>query len=243
MTTGLFRHSSSVLHDMGAGHPECPERIAAIEGELEQRGYLAVLAACNAPVATGEQLARVHTAAHIDRVNRMAPAHGVVALDPDTVMNRHSLTAALHAAGAVVAATDAVIEGEMDNAFCLVRPPGHHATRETSMGFCIFNNVAVGIAHAMEQHGLQRVAVLDFDVHHGNGTEDIFRDDARVLMCSTYQYPWFPHQNNRSIPGHLVNCPLPSGTGSDGFRAAVNDHWLPALAAFRPEMIFISAGF
>jgi acetoin utilization deacetylase AcuC-like enzyme len=151
--------------------------------------------------------------------------------------------AALRAAGANVLATDLVIEGKVRRAFCNVRPPGHHAERAQAMGFCFFNNVAVGAAHALAHHGLDRVAILDFDVHLGNGTEDIFKGDRRVLICSSYQYPLYPGNNPGSVPGHIVNCPLPPGSGSEAFRKVVTEHWLPALEEFKPQMIFISAGF
>ncbi|RMD69569.1 MAG: histone deacetylase family protein, partial [Gammaproteobacteria bacterium] len=167
---------------------------------------------------------------------------GMVILDPDTAMNPHSLKAALRAAGAVVHAVEAVVEGKIKNAFCNVRPPGHHAERARAMGFCIFNNAAVGAAHALSM-GLSRVAICDFDVHHGNGTEDIFRDEPRVLLCSTFQHPFYPFKGADTRSAHIVNVPLPAGTGSEGFREAVKEHWLPALEAFRPEMLLFSAGF
>jgi acetoin utilization deacetylase AcuC-like enzyme len=171
---------------MGPLHPECPERLTAIHDQLTVAA-LENLREYEAPLATREQLLRVHTAAYLDLIETSAPATGLIRLDPDTAMNPDSLEAALRAAGAVVMATDKVMSGEVDNAFCNVRPPGHHATRDQSMGFCIFNNVAVGVAHALAQYGLQRVAIVDFDVHHGNGTEDIFHDDPRVMLCSTFQ--------------------------------------------------------
>jgi acetoin utilization deacetylase AcuC-like enzyme len=155
----------------------------------------------------------------------------------------HSLTAAMHAAGAAVMATDLVARGECSNAFCAVRPPGHHAERNRAMGFCLLNNVAVGAAHALATHGLERVAIIDFDVHHGNGTEEIFAADARVLMVSTFQHPLYPYSGTTPMGPNMVNIPLPAGSGSDAFRAAVRDRWLPALAAHRPEMLFVSAGF
>jgi acetoin utilization deacetylase AcuC-like enzyme len=172
-----------------------------------------------------------------------SPAEGLAYLDPDTAMCPDTLEAALRAAGANVLAVDLVMGQAVRRAFCNVRPPGHHAERDQAMGFCFFNNVAVGAAHAMEAHGLERVAVLDFDVHLGNGTEDIFRDDDRVLLCSSYQYPLYPDMNPATVPGRIVNCPLPPGSGSEEFRAAITAHWLPALEAFAPQMLFISAGF
>jgi acetoin utilization deacetylase AcuC-like enzyme len=185
----------------------------------------------------------VHTEVHIDTVHAAAPDEDYAWLDPDTSMNRMSLAASLRAAGAVVRATDLVLGGEATRAFCAVRPPGHHATPVRAMGFCIFNNVAVGAAHAMEHHGLERVAILDFDVHHGNGTEDAFRGDPRVMFCSTFQHPYYPFCGADTRAGNVVNVPLPAMTGSAAFRAAVERTWLPALERFGPQLVMVSAGF
>jgi acetoin utilization deacetylase AcuC-like enzyme len=228
---------------MAAGHPEQPARIGAIAEQLRACGLLDRLAQHEAPRATDEQLARVHPRQYIDYIRASSPSEGLVALDPDTAMCPETLEAALRAAGANVLATDLVVAGAVRRAFCNVRPPGHHAERARAMGFCFFNNVAVGAAHAMAEHGLERVAILDFDVHLGNGTEDIFRDDPRVLLCSLYQYPLYPDADPPSVPGHILNCPLPAGAGSDEFRAVVERHWLPALEQFAPRMLFVSAGF
>jgi len=228
---------------MSAGHPEQPARLGAIADQLHGRRLYDFLQHHDAPRATVEQLARVHPREHIERVSMKSPAEGLAYLDPDTAMCPDTLEAALRAAGANVLAVDLVIGRAVRRAFCNVRPPGHHAERDQAMGFCFFNNVAVGAAHAMEAHGLERVAVLDFDVHLGNGTEDIFRDDDRVLLCSSYQYPLYPDINPASVPGRIINCPLPPGSGSEVFRAAITEHWLPALEAFAPQMLFISAGF
>jgi acetoin utilization deacetylase AcuC-like enzyme len=228
---------------MGAGHPEQPARLGAIADQLHGRRLYDSLQHHDAPRATVDQLARVHPREHIERVSMKSPAEGLAYLDPDTAMCPDTLEAALRAAGANVLAVDLVIGQAVRRAFCNVRPPGHHAERDQAMGFCFFNNVAVGAAHAMEAHGLERVAVLDFDVHLGNGTEDIFRDDDRVLLCSSYQYPLYPDMNPASVPGRIVNCPLPPGSGSEAFRTAITEHWLPALEAFAPQMVFISAGF
>jgi len=225
------------------GHPECPERLDAIAQRLAADGLIERLAAYDAPIATTAQLEAVHEPRYVRRIFERAPAHGLVELDPDTYMGPHTLTAALRAAGAVVLATDLVLAGEVATAFCSVRPPGHHAERAQAMGFCVFNNIAVGAAHALRAHGLQRVAIIDFDVHHGNGTEEIFRDEPRVLMCSTYQYPLYPYIVGSMVPGHMVNVPLAPGTGSAALRAAVTEQWLPELEDFAPQMIFVSAGF
>jgi acetoin utilization deacetylase AcuC-like enzyme len=239
----LISHAACRLHQMSPGHPEQPARVSAIAEELRARGLHDFLAHYEAPRATDEQIARVHPAAYVEYIRAKAPAAGLEALDPDTAMCPDTLEAALRAAGANVLAVDLVMSGRAGRAFCNVRPPGHHAERSRAMGFCFFNNVAVGAAHALGRHGLERVAILDFDVHLGNGTEDIFRDDGRVLLCSLYQYPLYPDMNPPTVPGHILNCPLPAGSGSEAFRAAVAERWLPALEAFAPQMILISAGF
>jgi acetoin utilization deacetylase AcuC-like enzyme len=239
----FISHSACRLHQMAPGHAEQPARVAVIPEELRVRGIHDLLEHYDAPRATDAQLARVHPAEYIEYISRKAPAAGLESLDPDTAMCPETLEAALRSAGANVLAVDLVMSGRARRAFCNVRPPGHHAERSRAMGFCIFNNVAIGVAHALDRHGLERVAILDFDVHLGNGTEDIFRDDGRVLLCSLFQYPLYPDMNPPSVPGRIVNCPLPGGSGSDAFRAAVQQHWLPALEAFAPQMLFVSAGF
>ena len=239
----LISHAACRLHQMTPGHPEQPARVSVIAEEIRARGLHDFLAHYDAPRATDDQLARVHPVAYVEHLREKAPAAGLEALDPDTAMCPETLEAALRAAGANVLAVDLVMSGRARRAFCNVRPPGHHAERSRAMGFCFFNNVAVGAAHALERHGLERVAILDFDVHLGNGTEDIFRDEGRVLLCSLYQYPLYPGMNPPSVAERIVNCPLPGGSGSDAFRAAVTQHWLPALEAFAPQMIFVSAGF
>ena len=243
MRTILLTHPDCALHEMGAGHPESPQRLKAILAAIERAGLAAGLDRREAPEATREQLERVHTREHVDFIFDSAPEKGYAYLDPDTSMNARSLSAALRAAGAVVAATDAVMGGSADRAFCAVRPPGHHATRERPMGFCLFNNVAIGAAHAIAAHGLERVAVLDFDVHHGNGTEDAFHEDGRVMLCSTFQHPYYPYSGAESGNDHIINVPLPAMTDGSGFRAAVERTWLPALEAYRPQFVFVSAGF
>ena len=205
MSVALISHPACRLHQMGASHPEQPARIGAIVEQLQARGLYDSLVHLDAPRATVEQLARVHPREHIERLSMKSPAEGLAFVDPDTAMCPETLEAALRAAGANVLATDLVMSGNLRRAFCNVRPPGHHAERERAMGFCFFNNVAVGAAHALDAHGLERVAVLDFDVHLGNGTEDIFRSDDRVLLCSSFQYPLYPDLNPISVPGHIVN--------------------------------------
>jgi len=228
---------------MDSWHPESPARLRAIEQALVAGGLRERLLRFEAPLATRAQLERVHDPRYLDAIEAAAPQSGLVHLDPDTALNPHTLTAARRAAGAAVLATDLVIGGKANNAFCAVRPPGHHAERGRAMGFCFFNNVAVGAAHALEQHGLARVAIVDFDVHHGNGTEDIFRDDGRVLMVSTFQHPFYPGSGIAGRSGRMVNIPLPAGSGGAELRTAVERQWLPAIESFRPQMLFVSAGF
>jgi len=243
LQTAYLSHPLCLKHDMGAHHPECPARIHAIEDQLIASGLMNYLQHHEADEATREQLLRVHDAGYVDSIAASVPPQGIAQLDGDTAMNPYSYLAALRAAGAVVMAVDLVMAGKAENAFCNIRPPGHHAERAQAMGFCIFNNIAVGAAHALAQHGLQRVAILDFDVHHGNGTENIFHDDPRVMLCSTFQHPFYPYCGTDSGNGHIINVPLVAGSGSMEFRAAVTRHWLPALENFQPEMLFISAGF
>ena len=228
---------------MGPYHPECPERLDAVQDRLISSGLDALIEHHLAPEATRAQLARVHAAHYIDEIEAASPESGVHYLDPDTALNPDSLDAARHGAGALILATDLVVGGKRDTAFCAVRPPGHHATRDRAMGFCLFNNVAVGVAHALEHHGLARAAVVDFDVHHGNGTEDIFAGDQRVVMTGTFQYPLYPYSGVEPLGPNMHNVPLSPGSGSDAFRKAFIEVCLPALEAHRPEIIFVSAGF
>jgi acetoin utilization deacetylase AcuC-like enzyme len=232
-----------MLHDMGPYHPECPDRLTAIGDRLISSGLDAYLKRYTAPAATDAQLERVHTAGHIATIEAASPMAGLHFIDPDTALNPHSVDAARHAAGALVLATDLVTRGECRTAFCAVRPPGHHAERDRAMGFCLFNNVAVGAAHAIAANGIERVAIIDFDVHHGNGTEDIFAGNERVLMVSTFQHPLYPYSGTGDVAANMVNIPLAAGSGSDAFRAAVRDHWLPALERHQPQILYISAGF
>lgn len=243
MSVALVTHPDCILHEMGMHHPESPERLKAVLDALDSSGFGGQLEEQEAPEASAGELARVHLAAHIDTVIRASPGEDYAYLDPDTSMNAKSLSASLRAAGAVVRATDLVAGGLATRAFCAVRPPGHHATPARAMGFCIFNNVAVGAAHALERHGLERVAILDFDVHHGNGTEDMFTGDPRVMFCSTFQHPYYPFCGADSRAGNLVNVPLPALTGSRDFREAVERAWMPALERFEPQLVFVSAGF
>ncbi len=243
MPIAYLSHSDCGKHDMGSHHPESPSRLAAIEDQLVSSGIAGLLERHEAPEARVTDLSRVHPMEYIETIRMAAPSRGIVHLDPDTAMCPHTWNAALRAAGAAVHAADLVVGKRARSAFCAVRPPGHHATRERAMGFCIFNNVAVAVKHALEVHALERVAVVDFDVHHGNGTEDIFSDDESVLMVSTFQHPFYPYSGTENPAPNMVNVPLAAGTGGKGLRDAVEGKWLPALEKFRPQMIFISAGF
>ena len=243
MTCAWITHPDCRRHEMGEGHPECPERLDAISDYLVSTRLMPFLAPYDAPAATPEQLGRAHTALHVHEIAAMAPAEGYRALDPDTAMNPHTLAAALRAAGAAVLAAELVLRGEVRRAFCAVRPPGHHAMRDRAMGFCIFNNAAVGIRHALDVLGVERVALVDFDVHHGNGSEDILAGDERVLMVSTFQQDLYPFSGDIPLASNMVNVPLPAGADGEALRAAVARKWLPALERFRPQLVFVSAGF
>jgi len=250
--TGYFFHADCSQHDMGFGHPECPERLQAIEQRLTQSGLAQVLQrreAAPAPIADLELAhGRMHIAALrgltdglVEEVLAGGPTHAQI--DPDTSINVHTWDAALRAAGAALGAVDAVMAGELQNAFCAVRPPGHHACRDKAMGFCFFNNVAVAARYALERHGLQRVAIVDFDVHHGNGTEDIVAGDPRILMVSFFQHPFYPYGGDGGTASNLLNLPVPAYTKGDAVRALVSAQWMPRLDAFQPELVLVSAGF
>ena len=250
--TGYFTHPDCRKHDMGAGHPECAARLDAIEDRLLITGVGDALERREAPQAPLGDIELAHDRMLVaalrglsdqlaDDILAGGPPH--VQLDPDTSMNVHTWKAALRAAGAVLAATDAVMAGEMENAFCAVRPPGHHAERSKALGFCFFNNIAIAAKYALERHGLKRVAIVDFDVHHGNGTEDIIRGDERILMVSFFQHPLFPFSGDVETALNMVNLPVPAYTKGMEVRELIEIMWMPRLEAFKPEMIFISAGF
>ena len=247
MSTAFYSHAECRMHDMGAGHPECPQRLDAISDHLLATGLDVALEFRDAPEATLAQLERAHTTGYVlqlqDALLQVQESQQSRALDPDTVASPGTWRAALRAAGAAVAATDAVLAGHVNNAFCAVRPPGHHATRDETMGFCFFNNVAVAARHALDVRGLKRVAIIDFDVHHGNGTEDIIAGDDRVLMCSFFQHPLYPYSGAVPKGTNMVNVPVAPYTRGMELRETILAMWMPALEAFKPEMVFISAGF
>ena len=243
MRTAYISHPVCHKHDTGEGHPENARRLTAIEDRLIAAGLFDVLRYIDAPKVTEHQLLRVHKQSYLEALNSMVPESGYAHLDADTVISPDSLNAARRSAGAVVAAVDLVMSGEMSSAFCCVRPPGHHAESDRALGFCLYNNIAVGAAHALAEHGLNRVAIVDFDVHQGHGTEEIFKQDRRVLFCSTFQHPFYPFTPLLANTANRVSVPLEATAKSEEFRAAVTDHWLPALEKFQPEIVFISAGF
>lgn len=250
--TGLFTHAACLRHEMGAGHPECPDRLLAIEQRLRAAHFGDRLLWRESNPASLTDIELAHDRLHVATLRGMSeilreeiaaggPTHAPV--DPDTTLNIHTWDAALAAAGAALDATDAVIAGEIGRAFCAVRPPGHHATREKAMGFCFFNNVAIAARYALDRHGLERVAIVDFDVHHGNGTEDIVAGDDRILMCGFYQHPFYPVGGSRSNAANLINMPVPAYTSGMDIRELIDVMWLPRLERFRPQLLFISAGF
>ena len=250
--TGYFTHTDCWKHEMGPGHPECPERLDAIERQLLVSGLADLLDRREAPLAPIGDIELAHDRMLVAAIRGLSdqladdivaggPSH--VQIDPDTSLNVHTWQAALRAAGAAIAATDSVIAGEMANAFCAVRPPGHHAERAKAMGFCFFSNVAIAAKYALERHGLKRVAIVDFDVHHGNGTADIIQGDERILMVSFFQHPLFPFSGADTEAPNMVNLPVPAHTRGMDIRELIDLMWMPRLEEFRPEMIFISAGF
>lgn len=243
MLPAYISHPDCIKHDMGDQNPECPERIGAISDHLLIKGLLDYMLPYDAPLATEQQLAQAHSTLYIHELAAHVPTSGFYQVDPDTRMNPYTYQAALRAAGAAVLATDLVISGEAPVAFCNIRPPGHHAERAAASGFCFFNNVVVGIRHALNVHGLERVALVDFDVHHGNGSEDILHDDPRVLMCSIFEIGLYPFSGAVPRGPNMLNVGLPPRSGGEAFRAAVENQWIPALDAFRPQMLYISAGF
>ncbi len=242
MSTAYISHPDFMKHEMGRHHPECPERIAAIEDQLIQSRLDAHLKRIDPPLASEADITRVHSEDHLAFVKSKAPSSGYSMIDGDTIMNPATWTVSLRAAGAAMAAVDAVMQGEVNNAFCAIRPPGHHAEPHRSMGFCVFNNVAIATRYAIEKYDLDRVAVIDFDVHHGNGTEAAFINDPHVLMCSFFQHPFYPYSGLEG-GDNMVNVPLPASTNGKIVRDMISKTWIPRLDEFKPQLIIISAGF
>lgn len=249
MNTGFLTHPDCAAHEMGSWHPECPARLAAIQDQLISSGLAPHLDYIDAPLASLEAVYQAHDTRYVHSLRDSIPQSGYTAVDPDTFLCAHTWQAALRAAGAVIEATDLVMSGALKNAFCAVRPPGHHARHDAAMGFCFLNNVAIGVHHALRVHQLQRIAVIDFDVHHGNGTEEILSlvpagpSGSRVLMLSFFQHPFYPYSGTDNPLENMVNIPLPAGSNGERVRALVDDIWIPRLEAYQPQMIFISAGF
>ncbi len=243
--TAYITHPSYLNHRIAADHPESPKRLEAIEQVLQASALLdELMIVRDPPKVSHEALLRAHCADHIAHIHAQAPETGTIYLDQDTAMNPHTLLAAQHAAGAAVLATDKVMQQQVQNAFCALRPPGHHAESDRSMGFCLFNNVAIAALHAQAHYGCTRIAIVDFDVHHGNGTEEIMQENPAILFCSSFQFPHYPGGFMENLPGRRLNMPLreDARTGA-AFRATMQAQCLPALHAFKPEIIFISAGF
>lgn len=242
MSVALFSHPDCLLHEMVPGHPERPERLNVVLGALEAQGLMASLVSLSAEPVSDEAVLRAHDANYLEQLRSLAPVEGRVQLDPDTAMNAHSARAMRRAAGAVVQAVDGVLAGRFQRAFCAVRPPGHHAERGRAMGFCLLNNIAIGALHALAR-GVARVAIVDFDVHHGNGTQHILWNEPRAMLCSSFEHPLYPYSGTEATPHHIVNVAL--GPGSDGgtLRETWKRYFLPALLEHRPELLFVSAGF
>ena len=243
MAITLISHPNCYRHLAGDDHPEQPARLSAINDQLIRSGMEFVVQQRDATAASKSHIYRAHSNLYVDEIYAKAPSDGHIWLDPDTQMMPHSLDAALHAAGAGINAVDLVMQHSNQQAFCSVRPPGHHATRDQAMGFCIFNNIAIAALHALEQHKLERVAIVDFDVHHGNGTEDIFAGDERVLFCSSFQFPLYPNTGDVAQGNNIENLPLPALCKPAIWREQIEQHWLPRLNAFKPQLMLVSAGF
>lgn len=242
MTVRIFRGKDCVRHDVDADHPEHPDRLYAIDDQLLSSGLDMICQHQDAEHAARETLALAHDPYYVDSIFKRAPERGTIWLEQDTGMTPVTLSAALYAAGAGCDAVDWAMEGENRQAFCAVRPPGHHAEYDNSMGFCLFNNIAVAARYAVKKYALERVAIVDFDVHHGNGTEHIIAGDRNIMMCSSFQYPFYPHSGFPVSASNILCAPLEAGSSGETFRAAV-EYWFAALTNFQPQLIFISAGF
>lgn len=243
MTTAFISHADCLLHNPGLGHPESISRLRAIREKLEGSDLWGRLVHCEAPQVNWSAVTAVHTPAYVESIKARFPLKRNIDIDGDTTLSEFSLDAARRAAGACVHAVDLVMAHAVNNAFCAVRPPGHHACADRAMGFCIFNNVAIAAQHAMDAYRLDRVLIVDFDVHHGNGTEHVFANKSNVLMCSTFQSPLYPFSGGLDGAKNMVNCPIPPGGGRDEIRQAIETHWLDAIDRFKPQLVLVSAGF
>jgi acetoin utilization deacetylase AcuC-like enzyme len=243
LSIAIVHHQDCLLHQGSKGHPEQPDRVKVIQAALQRYPFDVNVKFYQAPLASREQLLTIHDADYVNWIFSIAPQTGSIEVDADTWMNTHTLKAALHAAGSVTYAVDLIMQKKAQAAFCNVRPPGHHAERDKAMGFCFFNNVALGVKHAMQEYQLERIAIIDFDVHHGNGTQNIFQQDKKLMYCSSFQSPFFPGYDPEMDNEHILSVPLLAGTDSATFRAKVEAAWFDKLAAFQPQFIFFSAGF
>jgi acetoin utilization deacetylase AcuC-like enzyme len=243
MKTAIINHPDCVKHNMGPGHPEQPARVQAIQNALETSAIADRLQFIEAPLIDRETLALAHDKNYIEEMFAASPESGLHWIDPDTAMNQHTLQAALRAAGAAVHAVDLVAQGDIEAVFCNVRPPGHHAEHNRAMGFCFFNNIAIAAKYALKTEQFKRVAIVDFDVHHGNGTEDIIADDERILLCSTFQHPFYPYSGTETTSDHIKNIPLTAFTDSKSYRQIIAEQWLNLIQQFKPDLILVSAGF
>lgn len=243
MSIALISHPLCAQHDAGESHPERPERLLVIQEALKKYPFRSPVKFYESPAATREQLITAHDETYVDWIFSIAPKDDVIGIDADTWMNPYTLPAALHAAGALTFAVDLIMQGKAKTAFCNIRPPGHHAERDKAMGFCFFNNVAIGALHALKKYNLSRVAIIDFDVHHGNGTQNIFQHDKRVMYCSSFEHPFYPGYDEEMDNSHILSVPLLAGTNGETFREKVEAAWFDKLAKFKPEFIFFSAGF
>jgi acetoin utilization deacetylase AcuC-like enzyme len=243
MSVAVISHYKCCNHDMGDHHPEAPQRLGAIQDQLLSSGLEYVIKQFDATPIDRSIIELAHDKEYVDYIFDNAPSEGTFDVDDDTQMTPSTLPAALLSAGAAINAVDKIMAKEISSAFCATRPPGHHAERDKGMGFCFFNNIAIAAAYAKDKYKLDRVAIVDFDVHHGNGTENIVKDKKGFLFCSTYQYPFYPFEMQESDTPPIINTPLPATTRSAEFRQAIREHWIPALEKFKPQMIFISAGF
>lgn len=239
----IYTHPTCVEHLVAEGHPERPERLASLVNHLHESGISQDYPLIDATPASPEDILRVHPSAYLAHLERRVPEEGVVALDPDTWMSTQSLDAAVLASGAVCNGVDDLINGTTNRVFCAVRPPGHHAESDAAMGFCLLNSVAIGAYRALQNADINRVAILDFDVHHGNGTVEMCKDDERILVCSSFQHPFYPHRFYDNDWPNIVNTPLPAGTDGSAFRSAIERDWIPAVTAHKPDLILVSAGF
>lgn len=243
MTIAIIAHTDCELHEAGISHYESPQRVKVIHAALQRYSFKSPLEFYQAPLASTEQLVSVHDQSYVDWIFSISPLNDRIGIDADTWMNPYTLSAARRAAGSVPFAVDLIMQNKAQVAFCNVRPPGHHAEREKAMGFCFFNNVAIGVMHAFSKYHLERIAIIDFDVHRGNGTQDIFQQDKRVLYCSSFQHPLYPGYEEEMDNEHIISVPLNMGTTGDLFREKVQSAWFDKLAAFRPQLVFFSAGF